>query len=59
MNLRTDLIRIDYLLHTTCNQNLIAKDTLVRTAGVGEKNWDDEGAVAGCSMLVRGVDRVD
>jgi hypothetical protein len=53
------------------NRHLIAKDTLVRAAGVGQENGDDKGALAGCWsarsgdpakrgcwMLVRGVDWV-
>ena len=53
-----ELIRFNRFLFGTRNRNLIAKDTLVWTAGVGQENGDDEGAVAGCWMLVRGVDWV-
>jgi len=47
MNLRTDLIRIDGILPSTCNRNLVAKDTLVRAAGMGQEDGDDEGAGSG------------
>jgi hypothetical protein len=54
LNLRTDLIGINRLLVATGDRNLIAKDTLVRATGVGQKNWDDERADAGFWMLDAG-----
>ena len=51
MNLRTDLIGIHCFLDAAGNRHLIAKDTLVRATGVGQKNWDDEWAGSGCWML--------
>jgi hypothetical protein len=51
MNLRTDLICINCLLDAAGNRNLIAKDTLMGAAGVGQEDGDDEGAGAGCWML--------
>ena len=54
MNLRANLIRLDGPLPATGNRDLIAKDTLVGAAGVGEKNRHDEGADAGCWLLVAG-----
>jgi hypothetical protein len=46
--LKTDLIRIDGLGPAAGNRHLIAKDTLVRAAGVGQKDGDDKGADTGC-----------
>jgi hypothetical protein len=46
-------------LDTAGNRNLIAKDTLVRAAGVGEEDGDDEGAAAGCWVLDAGFWMLD
>ena len=56
--MRSDLICIYRMLDAAGNRNLIAKDTLVRAAGVGQKDGDDEGAEAGGWMLVGRVDWV-
>ncbi len=59
MNLRTDLIGIEGRWGVAGNRNLIAKDTLVRTAGVREENWDDKRAAAGYWMLDAGYWMLD
>ena len=42
-----------------CNRLLIAEDTLMRTAGVGDKNRDDEGAAARSWILDPGYSILD
>ena len=63
MNVSADLIDVDGRPGAAGDRNLVAKDTLVGTAGMGQEDGDDKGAVAGCrvldagcSMLVRRVD---
>ena len=51
MNLSFDLICINCFLDTAGNRNLIAEDALVRAAGMGKEDRDDEGADAGCCLL--------
>ena len=41
-----ELIGANRILFYARNRHLIAEDTLMRTAGVGDKNRDDEGAAA-------------
>jgi len=59
MNLRPNLIGIDCRLVAAGNRNLIAKDTLVRTAGVGQEDGDNEGAGSGCWILDAGCSMLD
>ena len=54
MNLSFDLIYINCFLDTAGNRNLIAEDALVRAAGMGKEDRDDEGADAGRWMLDAG-----
>ena len=42
MNLGADLIGVNCSLDAAGNRNLIAEDTLMPAAGVGQKNWDDK-----------------
>ena len=55
MDLRTDLIGINCPLDAAGDRNLIAKDTLVRAAGVGEKDGDNERTISGCWLLGTGL----
>jgi hypothetical protein len=54
MNLGADLTGVNCSMDTAGNRNLIAEDTLVPAAGVGQKNWDDKWTVAGGGWLVGG-----
>ena len=54
MDLIANCIRLNGLMFYTCNRNLIAEYALVRTAGVGEENGDDEWAGSGFLSLVAG-----
>jgi hypothetical protein len=47
-------MHIAKILLCTRNGSLIAENTLVGAACVGEKDRDDEGAVLGCWFLVLG-----
>ena len=51
MDLITNFIRLNGFIFCACNRDLITEYALVRTAGVGEENGDNEGTGSGCWML--------
>lgn len=53
-DLNTDFVQGNGPKLCACNRNLVAEDTLVGTAGMGNKNGDDEGAAVRCWILDTG-----
>ena len=54
MDLITNCVRLNGRMFYARYRDLVTEYTLVRTAGVGEKNRDDKGAAAQCWILVSG-----
>ena len=54
MDLITNCIRLNGLMLYACYRDLVAEYALVRTAGVGEENGDNEGTGSGFLSLVAG-----